>query len=81
MSELSLDNARESLTAHLITGGLGYCCEAWFWAHFAAIPADLLAARLGVTERTIQRHRLLLKQGELGCQGKINCLNRKVPHF
>lgn len=57
MSELFPHNSRESLAHSLIVGGLGYCCEYWFWQHFREVPTELLAARLGVHPRTVRRWR------------------------
>lgn len=78
MSELSTHNPRESLTASLITQGLGYCCEAWFWRRFAEVPSETVAIRLGVVTRTIQRRRALFNQGELKCLKKEKCLERRL---
>lgn len=80
MSQLSTNNPRESLTASLITSGLGYCCEAWFWRWFAEVPSETVAIRLGVTMRTIQRRRALFNQGELKCQMKSKCLEQRLTH-
>ena len=77
MSELSGGNPRESLTSSLITQGLGYCCPAWFWNRFWTIPTDLIAARLGVSERTINRHRKAFNEGECMCEGKPNCRRKR----
>ena len=54
-----MHNPRTSLTANLITTGLGYCCEAWFLAHFASLPTETIAARLGVHPATVRARRAL----------------------
>ena len=77
MSQLSTDNPRESLTASLITSGLGYCCEAWFWGYFASIASEVISDRLGITPRSVQRRRKLYREGVLVCQMKPQCLNKK----
>lgn len=78
MSRLSPNNPRQSLTSTLVTSGLGYCCEAWFWQWFAEVPSETVAIRLGVTMRTVQRRRALFNQGELKCQMKSKCFDQKV---
>jgi len=78
MSELSRHNPREGTLADLITTGLGYCCEAWFWAYFKNVSTGLVAARLGVSERAVRKRRAMFKQGELVCQEKTKCLKKIV---
>lgn len=78
MSELSRHNPREGTLADLITTGLGYCCEAWFWAYFKDVSTGLVAARLGVSERAVRKRRALFKQGELVCQEKTGCFKKRV---
>lgn len=78
MSELSRHNPREGTIASLITTGLGYCCEAWFWAQFKNVSTELIAARLGVTERGVRKRRAMFREGELKCQEKKVCLNKRV---
>ena len=68
-----MNNPRVPLTSHLITDGLGYCCPAFFWDRFWEVPTDLVAARLGVSERTICRHRKAFNEGEIECLMKENC--------
>ena len=80
MSELSRHNPREGTLADLITTGLGYCCEAWFWSYFKDVSTGLVAARLGVSERAVRKRRALFKQGELVCQEKTKCLKKRVKN-
>jgi len=73
MSKLSRDNPRELSIASLITTGLGYCCEAYFWERFKNVSTELIAARLGVTERAVRTHRAAYRQGEFECQKNVKC--------
>lgn len=73
-SELPADNPRPNTVEHLIVVGLGYCCEWFFWTRFEHIPADLVAARLGVTDDTVRRHRLWYRDGRFKCKCKTSCM-------
>jgi len=79
MSKLSRHNSHKGLIASLITDGLGYCCEAWFWARFKDVSTELIAARLGVTDRAVRKHRAAFRRGEMQCENLATCLNRRVP--
>lgn len=79
MSELSRHNSHKGLVASLITEGLGYCCEAWFWKHFKEVSTELIAARLGVTDRAVRKHRAAFRRGEMKCENQAKCLNQRVP--
>ena len=58
----------------LIEQDLGYCCE---WRFFALYPDNgLIAARLGVHVRTVQKHRERL--ATLKCDGQAGCLLAKA---
>ena len=72
-----MSNPRESLTSTLITQGLGYCCPAWFWERFWEVPTELVAARLGISERSVQRHRKSFNEGECKCQNREKCRGLK----
>jgi len=78
--ELQNDNpsgyTRPGSAAHLVTRGLGYCCEAFFWQRYAGVSSDLVAARLGIAVRTVNRHRQWYKEGNLKCQDTGDCLAR-----
>ena len=71
---LSPDKPRVNSVEYLITVGLGYCCEAFFWERFKTIPADVIAARLGVSTNTIRRHRLWHSEGRFTCTRAHNCI-------
>lgn len=77
MSELSGHNSHKGLVTSLITDGLGYCCEAWFWERFKDVTTELIAARLGVSDRAVRKHRAAFRRGELVCQEKAKCLNKR----
>ena len=79
--ELSPDNPREkskpppaNTVEYLITQGLGYCCEAYFWGQYLNLPAPLIAARLGVREDTIRRHKQWYRSGKYSCTLSRNCI-------
>jgi len=74
--ELSHNNPRVNSVEYLITVGLGYCCEALFWEMYRDVGVDIIAARLGVSERTVRRH--LQTQGERSCAKVGNCLGKEI---
>jgi hypothetical protein len=56
----------------------GWCCP---WAFFAAnrkIRTALLAARLGVSERTVQDWRGYYNRGQIFCKSRGSCMEDKV---
>jgi hypothetical protein len=60
----------------MIEDDLGYCCEyAFFWLHR---KTAVIAARLGVTTRAVQKHKAAMKEGCLQCQAKQNCLGPQL---
>ena len=68
---------RNELVRRLIVEDLGYCCE---WKFFALYhDTDLIAARLGVSTRTIRRHKAAAAEGELRCEDSANCMKCKKP--
>ena len=72
MPELSFHNPRKGTVAYLITSGMGYCCE---WKFFSLYHnTELIAARLGVSERIIRRHKQAFAEGALCCENKENCM-------
>lgn len=79
MSKLSRHNSHKGLIASLITDGLGYCCEAWFWTHFKEVSTELIAARLGVTDRAVRKHRAAFRRGEMKCENQATCLSKRIP--
>ena len=77
-SELRRNNPRANSVSFLITDGLGYCCENFFWAAFEGISSELIAARLGVARRTVNRHRQWWADGQLECAELSNCLLKRI---
>ena len=65
--------------ADLITTGLGYCCEHFFWTKYLDLPAPLIAARLGVSPDTIRRHKQWYREGRFSCSNSSNCLPLRRP--
>lgn len=76
--EVSGDKPRVNTVAYLITEGLGYCCEHIFWSTFQHVSAELVAARFGIAERTVRRHRQWWKDGSLPCEKRACCLEGKL---
>ena len=56
----------------LVTDGLGYCCPFKFFSIYK--DNSLIAARLGVSERTVRRYKEALREGRLACTNAPNCL-------
>lgn len=73
---LSNNNTRELWFETCVTEGLGYCCEFFFWQKYGEVANELIAARLGVSERTVRRRRLKAQQGKLKCKKEEQCLNQ-----
>jgi hypothetical protein len=60
----------------MICEGLGYCCEyAFFRLHKRT---GLIAARLGVEDRTVRYHKMAFKDGKLKCQHAEKCLKGRL---
>ena len=62
-------------TSDLITTGLGYCCEWHFFQRYR--DARLIAARLGITERTVRQHLYDALAGKVGCTDCKRCVKRR----
>lgn len=71
---LSPNNTRELRFETCVTEGLDYCCEYFFWQKFINTETELIAARMGVSERTVRRRRLKAQRGELKCRKEEVCL-------
>ena len=69
---------RANSVQFLITDGLGYCCEQFFWAAFEGISSELIAARLGVARRTVNRHRQWYHDGRFECAARDSCMLRRL---
>jgi len=78
---LSPDKPRTNSVEYLITVGLGYCCEAFFWERYVTLPADVIAARLGCTADTVRRHRQWHREGLIVCQRALNCIPKRRSLF
>jgi hypothetical protein len=79
-SALSTHNTRgkPGSVQDLIETGLGYCCEYVFWRAYKHLPTDLIAARLGMAPRTINRHRQHFDEDLIHCAKCSNCMKDKI---
>jgi len=76
---LRIGKSRESPTKKLICDqGLGYCCEWFFWTRFNRVLTGVIALRLGVTDRTIRRHRVTHERGDYECKYRENCMKHRL---
>lgn len=67
------------LLSDLITKDLGYCCEWAFFYHYRKNRfTPLIAARLGVSTRAVQKHKAAYRTGGLACNDCGNCLKRRL---
>ena len=69
---------RPNSVEYLVTEGLGYCCERFFWQLYFDVESDLIAARLGVDPETIRRHKKRFHAGDYTCQGRANCIPKRL---
>jgi len=60
----------------LICDDLHYCCEWVFFRRFKRTQD--LALRLGVSPRTIQRHKAAFHVGELRCEECARCMKKAL---
>ena len=72
MSALSPDKPRVNSIPWMLTQSLGYCCTWFFFARYG--DNELIAARLGVTERAVRAHRAACRDGEHQCRECSNCM-------
>ncbi len=56
--------------------GLGYCCMWVFFRRFGR--TSLIAARLGIAKRTIQVYAAGCRDGTFVCEGKPNCMKKRL---
>ena len=61
-----------------LTAALGFCCPAAFFAANRRVRTGILADRLGVDERTVQRHRARWRAG-FGCRAEKRCILVTCP--
>lgn len=60
----------------LIVEGLHYCCP---WAFFKIFrKTAVIAARLGVSDRTVRRAKARVDSGERKCEGCARCMKQQV---
>ena len=72
MTQLRDCTRRQTVIRKLICHGLGYCCPYGFF-RFNKTTA-MIALRLGVTERTVQRYKADFAAGRLKCEDCDKCL-------
>lgn len=73
-----MNTPRVNSVEYLITEGLGYCCEKFFWQLYFDVDSDLIAARLGVTPEAVQRHRKCFLGGGYSCVCGANCIPKRL---
>lgn len=56
--------------------GLGYCCPAALFR--VTKRTGMIAARLGMTDRTVRLWKARFKAKEIGCEKQPNCLHRPL---
>lgn len=62
----------------LVTSGLGYCCEYFFFEAFKEVETGLITTRLGCHPATTSKHRRLWREGKLECAKCAECLKPKL---
>ena len=60
----------------LIESDLGYCCVWFFFTHYRS--TSLIAARLGMSRRSVQEWKARVRSGEEKCKGCPNCLHARI---
>ena len=60
----------------LVEQDLGYCCTWFFFTHYRS--TSLIAARLGLSQRTVQTWKARVLSGELKCNGRESCLHARI---
>lgn len=73
-----MNNPRVNEISFLITDGLGYCCEAFFFQAFKDVPTGLISTRLGCVPATVSKHRRRFRLGEFKCTDCSECLNKRL---
>lgn len=74
---LRIHNGRVNGIQYLITKSLGYCCEWKFFSLFS--DCELIAARLGVTDRGVRKHKARFVAGSMQCERCSNCQRAAQP--
>lgn len=76
-----MTSPRPNSVEYLITEGLGYCCEKFFWQLYFDVESDLIAARLGVDPEAIRRHKKRFQAGGYACQSLANCIPKRLEKY
>lgn len=71
-----MDKNSQSLK-DLVVDGLGYCCV-WVFFEFISKRTGMIAARLGVTERTVRRWKERFRAGEFRCSHCKGCMKGRL---
>lgn len=66
------------ITLQSLLSSLGYCCPRFFFQTFRRKPTWMIALRLGLDPRTIRYYRAAYRAGQLTCEGRPECLLRRV---
>lgn len=75
-NRLRRDNPNRLTVKSLICNDMGYCC---LWAFFTKYKqTGLIAARLGVTDRAIRKHKADFREGFIECENRSRCMKRSV---
>jgi len=61
---------------NLIVYGLGYCCEWFFFQHVK--QTGMIALRLGVSKRQVQKAKARVRDGESTCTGCPTCMKNRI---
>lgn len=72
---LSNHNRRSKLD-ELVCDGLHYCCVWKFLKSHTTISSELIADRLGIHSVTVRRAKQSMKDRELLCEKRDNCMKR-----
>jgi len=70
---------RRNSIPHLITEGLHYCCVWGFFRYYLRKSSALIAARLGVTQRAVEKQRVRMEAGCYKCESTPSCLLKRKP--
>lgn len=67
------------ITVASLIASMGYCCEFAFWRVYRQNrDTPLVADRLGVSVRAVQRHKARIRRGELCCRECDGCLRGRL---
>jgi Mn-dependent DtxR family transcriptional regulator len=63
----------------LLTETSNCCCQWAFLERYKGISAKAAAAKLGVSPRTVEEARSMVKNGALRCRKTDNCQHKEKP--